>query len=142
MRALASVSGTTTFLRLNKRHREDIRDIAHGVEESCVGVCTRYLLDRSLSHAPEPAVAMHEVEKFVDRYSVFAHPEVATWRQRVQRARRAFARMTADGFGAYVAYLHIAYGPEDPVTRTVGAKLGLWEQVEWEPWDGHHGGRR
>lgn len=113
--------------RLPPALRQDLRDVACGVEESCAGICTRYLLDELERSSPPPAddVSLFEAENFVERYVIpgrmlvklFGPRAVNDWRARVLRARRALTRLALKGDHEAIGTLHNAYGPGDPMTR-------------------------
>lgn len=105
--------------RLPWRHTSAIRDVAFGVEEADAGLCTRYLVDEHLGGGgSEDAVRLFDADRALDAYEVFDHGDVAKWRAEIKRARRALAALQQSGQGAHAAVLRIAYGPEDPSTRT------------------------
>lgn len=101
--------------RLPQHHREVLSDIAHGVEETDAGICTRYLLDHV--NGSDGEVHLHDIERFCDLHEVLDHEAVNTWRSRMRRARRALNVMRESMRHDEIAILHIAYGPEDPLTR-------------------------
>lgn len=110
--------------KLPRGHADDLRDVARGVEESDVGIATRYLVDTlSGTHGTNDVDdeghvnALHAVETFCDRFGVWRHPAVQTWRRRIDRCRRALARMQSEGQHQHVAALHIAHGYPDPFVR-------------------------
>lgn len=124
--------------KLPRGHADDLRDVARGVEESNVGIATRYLIDtmsgagRSNDIDDDGYVnSLHAVESFCDRFGVWRHPAVQTWRRRIERCRRALARMQKAGQHVHVATLHIVHGYPDPFARhfpeldAFGAVAGL-----------------
>lgn len=115
--------------RLPRRHQEDLRDVAHGVEETNAGVCTKYLLDATAGgHEPDD-VHLLEVERWCDRFKIFEHPRVASWCTRVRRTRRTLASMHAYGQSHDVAVLYVAYGPTDPLVREDGGIGKDWGEL-------------
>lgn len=112
--------------RLPAQHRQDIRDVAYGVEESEAGVCTKYLLDELERKGPPPEgdVLLFDAEAFVEQYVMntlllkkLFGAHVIDWRERILRSRRAFARLYECGDHHSVGVLHMAYGPPDPITK-------------------------
>lgn len=109
--------------RLPSRHEQDLRDVARGLEETNAGVCTKYLLDELTKNIPDESeeagerVSLFAVEQFCDRYHSFADPYARTWRNRINRARRALARMSIAHAHTEVGTLHVVYGYPDPSTR-------------------------
>ncbi len=115
--------------KLAPNHVADLKDIARGVEETNAGIATRYLID-SLSSGGLVEIDgdgyihhLHEIEKFCDRYGVWAHPTIITWRRRLARARRAIYRMHDAKFHKYVCVLFVVYGYPDPSTREMTKKV-------------------
>lgn len=108
--------------KLPPNHVDDLRDVARGVEETNAGVCCRYLIDQlaspGSSDVDDDGYVHHleAVERFCDRFGVFKHPTVKTWRNRVTRCRRALSRMRAEGHAEHAAVLHVAFGYPDPIT--------------------------
>jgi hypothetical protein len=110
--------------RLPAHHVQDLRDVAKGVEETNIGVCTRYLLDELERKGPpgEDEVAMYEAERFCDRYDAsevdkLMGETVGPWLRRIQRTRRALALISEGGDHTTIGVLHVAYGYPDPLTR-------------------------
>lgn len=118
--------------RLPPNHVQDIRDVALGVEESNAGVCCRYLIDHlqnagSLEIDEEDGYVhrLHEIERFVERYGDFGRiPQIVTWRMRIARARRSFARLRHRGDHRSADVLMVAYGHDDPFTSMIAGVLG------------------
>lgn len=115
--------------RLPANHIADLRDVARGVEETNAGVCCRYLVDQ-LSGAGHSDIDrdgyvnhLDAVEKFCDQYGVWKHPTVVTWRRRIERSRRAIARMHMAHDHKHVGVLHVVYGYPDPLTRCFPKKV-------------------
>lgn len=98
-------------------HQATLSDIAHGVEETEAGICTKYLIDLSTSSGVHELSPLHDVERCMDNYGVFALRAVASWHGRIKRARRALQAMSLADLQRHVAVLHIAFGAEDPATR-------------------------
>jgi hypothetical protein len=109
--------------RLPSNHVQDLRDVARGVEESNAGLACRYLVDQmaspSSTEVDDDGYVHHleAAERFCDRFGVWKHPAVASWRMRVLRARRALDKLTAIGgaHATHVAVLHVAHGYPDPL---------------------------
>lgn len=117
--------------RLRPCHQADLRDVARGVEETNAGIATKYLRDgllATLSGAHDDDedigfVELHDLERFCDRFSVWAHPAVITWRRRVTRCRRAVDRLREAGAHAHASVLHVVYGHPDPSVRSLPGHL-------------------
>ena len=111
--------------RLAHHHIEDLQDVARGVEETNAGVCCKYLIDqRSGIGADYDETVLDAVENFSERYGVGlewrkADPTLLTWFRRIERCRRAFAKMYGAFEHKHVAVLHIVYGYPDPSIRTL-----------------------
>lgn len=123
--------------RLPAHHAADLGDVARGVEETNAGVCTRYLVDQlacsGRADIDEDGYINHleSVERFCDRFEVWRHPVVATWRMRIKRCRRALARMRSIGAHEDVAVLYVSYGQPDPILLDV---LPLLPELLGERW--------
>lgn len=102
--------------RLPLHHQQDLQDIARGVEETCAGIATKYLMNGDDAGDHED-VKLEDVEKMCDRFNVLGGSPAGGWLSRVKRARRALRAMREVGYHREVATLHVAYGPEDPSTR-------------------------
>jgi hypothetical protein len=109
--------------RLSRKHLEDLRDIAHGVEEGCAGVGTRYLVDHLTEGRDREEVSLYEAEQWCEKYDSLDRIHVAPWRRRMERARRALERLRAREQHRSFAILHVAYGPVDPITRDWPASI-------------------
>lgn len=115
--------------RLRPCHQADLRDVARGVEETNAGIATKYLRDGLAAfQAGEDDgdvgfVELHDLERFCDRFSVWAHPAIVTWRRRITRCRRAVDALRQAGEHAHAAVLHVVYGHPDPSTRNLPGHL-------------------
>lgn len=115
--------------RLAPHHVADLSDVATGVEESHAGIACKYLID-SLNAGgrvdidPDGFINdLDALEKFCQRFGVWAHPAVASWRQRIQRCRRALTRMHEAGKHSQVSILFITYGHPDPSIRELPKRV-------------------
>lgn len=115
--------------RLPPNHVIDLRDVTRGVEETDAGVCCKYLIDTMLGAGHSDIDSdgyMHhldDVERFCDQNHIWEHEEVASWRDRIKRCRRAFQRMHHQGHHKHVSVLHVVYGYPDPMTRDFPKKV-------------------
>lgn len=115
--------------RLSRDHIEDIKDIARGVEESNVGVCCRYLIDHLIAigsaDVDEDGYIHHldPIENFCQKYEVWSHPTVLTWRKRIERCRRAFRKMREADLHEETSVLFVVYGYPDPSIRELPKKV-------------------
>ena len=66
---------------------------------------------------------LDEIERFCDQYGVWKHPTVITWRRRIDRCRRAIAKMHEALEHKHVGVLHVVYGYPDPMTRDFPKKV-------------------
>lgn len=120
---------TVKRYRLSANHVADLRDVAQGVEESNVGVACRYLIDHTVaggdSDIDEDGYIHHldAVERFCDKYGVWNHPMIVTWRRRITRCRHALSLLHANGDHKAVSVLHIVYGHRDPFAKSLPQKV-------------------
>ena len=110
------------FFRLAEGHRQDLRDVACGVEESDVGVGCTYLVDsRSGEGADYDEHALDDVERYADQAievdRLTGEKSVRMWRRRIVRCRRALCRMRERGEQREASVLYVAYGYPDPLVE-------------------------
>jgi len=111
--------------RLPPNHLQDLRDVARGVEESDAGVCCSYLVDSMSGEGSDfDEHALNALERFAEQSmtidfvtEMFGVPVVSHWRSRIQRCRRAIARLHAQGDSRSVSILFVAYGYPDPLAK-------------------------
>lgn len=115
--------------RLPQNHVADLKDVTRGVEETDAGVCCKYLIDTMSgtghSDIDEDGYLHHldDVERFCDQNHIWEHKDVASWRDRIKRCRRAIQRMHGKGHHKHVSVLHVVYGYQDPMTREFPKKV-------------------
>ena len=121
------------LFRLPEHHVADLRAIATGVEESDAGVCCRYLIDQ-LTSGGSPDVDedgyehhLEAAERFCERFGVWRHPLVTSWRNRLRRARLTIRRMHERGASEHVSVLMIAHGHPDPMVRDIPELVAMKE---------------
>lgn len=111
---------------LTTQQRQALADIAQGIEETDAGLACSYLIDQTSGEGADfDAFALDRIERYVDRAVTYenlfddlrAHPVVSRWRERIQRARRALARLRTSGQGSHASCLMVAYGHVDPFVR-------------------------
>jgi hypothetical protein len=105
--------------RLPSNHAQDLRDVARGLEESDVGIRTRYLVDRDAAEGEDrddDYVHMYELEAFCNRFGIIG-PWSNAGRSRIRRCRAALRRLSRAGDCAAVGVLHVFYGYPDPSVR-------------------------
>ncbi len=113
--------------RLSRDRAQDLRDVACGLEESDVGIRTRYLFDEMEREHGRPAgfdhVPLHDVESFCDRFDVMEAFGVNQWRARIRRCRAAIRRMQIAGDRDHAAALHVVHGPRCPFVRALDRQV-------------------
>lgn len=119
--------------RLHQDHVADLRALATGVEETDAGVCCRYLIDQLAGTGSADidddgyVHQLEDLERFCDRFNVWRHPLIISWRGRIARARRAIVRMRERGEHSEASVLFVAYGHPDPLARQIPELVAMGE---------------
>ena len=131
-KARAEEDGPSLF-RLAEHHRETLRDVAEGVEESDAGLCCSYLFDSSGGEGRDyDETALLAAESFAEAAltfdflaGAFGAVVVSSWRERLRRSRRAITLLRSEGKGEVANVLMVAYGHPDPFAREVPELVAL-----------------